>query len=165
MKIFPKLNIIAICSVSLLWCGCNTICFYENINGEDIFVLSKKIIKDKKMASIRFNYLEQWNLWPWSDFNARLVFPTAHEEYIQVIDAVYDIYTLDGKLISPIEQDIDLSMGYVENRYKYSVFFPVKVKAKIGLKFYYNGEYHEYLYEAILTKKRNRTWWSVVSGI
>jgi hypothetical protein len=80
-------------------------------------------------------------------------------EYAQTVSIVYDIYTLNGKLIRPIEERI--YYGDINKYYKYSIFFPNEVKAKIEAKFFYEGEYYEYSHEAIITKKRNREIWSV----
>jgi hypothetical protein len=119
---FFKQAIVTAIIFSLIICSCNTICFYENIEEEDVFVVSDKITESE--IYVRFTYLEQQNLLPWSDFKSRFTFPHfGKDDDIHVTDAIYDIYTLDEKLIKPAEKRIDIAAGEIENIYKYSIFF------------------------------------------
>jgi hypothetical protein len=164
-KIILILSAIFILLCIILYYGCNTINFYEKIDGEDKFVISDKITEDN--LYIRFNYLEQKKHYPWCDFEIYLHYLNAAQKTnFHTISASYDIYDINGnKEIIPYEENVDTINGTIHKRYKYSLFFPKKVLARIKLNFYYNEKYYEYFYDAIIIKKRNVNWWSIVKGI
>jgi hypothetical protein len=161
-----KLGITAVCLYVLWFYGCNSICFYENVDGEDMFVISENITEDG--LSIGFNYLEQWIFCiPWSDAEMSLGYMNAAKnENFQAVSVTFDIFHVNNnKKIVPMEENIDLIRGDVRKRYKYSCLLPRKVLAKVKLCFNYDGEYYEYSHEAIIVKKRNISWWEIAMGI
>jgi hypothetical protein len=146
-----KIIISLLCIYSLWHYSCNTICFYENIDGIDEFTISEQITEDDMY--IRFNYLEQRESIPWGNFETYLhYFNIAKKENFRPIDVIFDIYDLNNKIIQPIDERIDIENGEVHKRYKYSIFPPKKVRVKILLNFYYNDNYYEYSHDAIITK-------------
>jgi uncharacterized membrane protein len=86
-----------------------------------------------------------------------------NDDNFKVENMSFNIYKLNGELIEPFKESI-----FDEHRrkyYKYSIFFPKKIVEKVEIKFYYNEKYYDYYNEVILTRKRNRTWWSAIQGI
>ncbi|MDR2313902.1 MAG: hypothetical protein LBE02_05145 [Spirochaetaceae bacterium] len=166
IPILSKVCLGGVCLLVLLFYSCNTILFYEKKDGEESFLFRDKLTENDDVH-IYLTYLEQENLLPWSNFQTALLFGAtpSNSEKFQAISVTYDIYTSNGMLIDPVEEHIDIKSGNIYKYYKYSLFFPRKIKVKVEIRFYFNDEYREYLHETIITKRRNRSWWSVASGI
>jgi hypothetical protein len=141
--------------------------FYENVNGKDESVFTDLITEDGGLY-IYLNYLEQESLLPFSNFETFLGVNTIaakRDKEFQIVSSMYNVYGMEGEIIEPVSVNIHPVASTITKFYKYSVFFPEKIKMKIEVKFFYDGKYYEYSKETVLTKKRNRTWWSVAKGI
>jgi len=159
LKIMLLYSIILFC-----FCSCNTIAYYEeNSKNKGIYSYSFELTNDGKEVEIE--YLYQWGL-PWHEFYMGLICEWGvRETAINYESITYDIYDLKGKFIEPYEEQIDIKRGSVSKYYKYSIFFPKKILAKIEIKYYYNDEYHEFKQDVLLKGKRNITWWSQAKHI
>jgi len=161
-----KFIVLMILFCSIMFSSCNTICFYENVNGKDVFSNEFSIFELNNEVDIEFSYLEQINLIPISNFSTSIHYGIANptnQNYISDIEYSLDIYDVKNILILPLEEH-KTKYG-ISKRYNYSIFFPKNIKINGSISFIYKNKKYSYTKESIIVKKRNRTWWSVASEI
>ncbi|GHV07143.1 hypothetical protein FACS189485_16950 [Spirochaetia bacterium] len=143
--------------IIIIFFSCTVMTYYEDIKNKDSSFFDDEITSDGLKITIT-HLLQAGPLWlPGHDFLMHLKFPDIQENF-QMITVSFDIYTINGKIIEPVADGTDIASGDKLKGYKYSIFFPKKIKEKIGLKFYYNGEYYEYSREVELIGKGDRIW-------
>jgi hypothetical protein len=147
--------------------SCGTVTYIEEVDGEDVFVAHDNIITNEqtgKKVTVHHTYLQYDRYFtPWANLEMSVsISPYREEEKFKVVILAFDIYTLNDRIIEPVEERADLPKHDVHKKYKNSFFFPKKVKVKTKVKIFYEDNYYEYFHEAVITK-RYKPFWAVTA--